>query len=128
MTGSIQLYLTNVLIGDPLNSPVLKASTNVPSDHIVYGKDLNHGGTVNFYISIKNIVIDSTKLSPSIAITLLDWTVSQAARLTNVVFNMPSYSSGHVGPATNYDSKSNVVMKDRTFYGRAVGMKLSSQQ
>jgi len=110
MESSIQLYVGTVVVGDPINPPVLKASANFPHDHIVYGKDPNHGGTINFYIAFKNIIIDSTAIDPSTSITLLDWTVSQATQLTNVVFRMPNYSTGHTGLSTQYDYNSNVIL------------------
>ncbi|KAL2219267.1 putative exo-beta-1,3-glucanase [Thermoascus aurantiacus ATCC 26904] len=128
MESSIQLYVGTVVVGDPINPPVLKASANFPHDHIVYGKDPNHGGTINFYIAFKNIIIDSTAIDPSTSITLLDWTVSQATQLTNVVFRMPNYSTGHTGLSTQYDYNSNVILNDLTFYGGVVGMRLSGQQ
>lgn len=87
MNSSIQLYIGTVLMGDPLNPPVLKAIANFPNDHIVYGKDPNQPGDNNFYITVKNIIIDSTDIAASTSITLLDWTVSQATQLTNVVFS-----------------------------------------
>ena len=58
MEGSIQLYVGTVIVGDPLNPPILKASSNFPNDHIIYGKDPNHDGTINFYMAFKNIIID----------------------------------------------------------------------
>ncbi|KAJ6101768.1 hypothetical protein N7486_004195 [Penicillium sp. IBT 16267x] len=128
VTGSIQLYVGTLLVGDPLNPPVIKAAANFPNDHIVYGKDPNQGGTTNFYIGIKNIIIDSTAVSPSQSIALLDWTVSQATQLANVVFNMPDYSTGHVGVTSQYDYNSNIILNDLTFYGGATGLKLSGQQ
>lgn len=87
MSKSIQLFVGTVLMGNPLNPPILQATADFPDDHIVYGKDPNHDGTVNFYIAVKNLVIDSTKINPATSITLLDWTVSQATQLTNVVFS-----------------------------------------
>ncbi|OCL04180.1 glycoside hydrolase family 55 protein [Glonium stellatum] len=128
MEGSIQLYVGTVIVGDPLNPPVLKASSNFPNDHIVYGKDPNHDGTINFYMAFKNIIIDSTNVSGSTTITLLDWTVSQATQLTNVVFNMPNFSTGHTGLSTTYGYNSNVILNDLTFYGGVVAMSLSGQQ
>jgi glucan 1,3-beta-glucosidase len=110
MEGSIQLYVGTVIIGDPLNPPILKASSNFPNDHIVYGKDPNHDGTINFYMAFKNIIIDSTSVSGSTTITLMDWTVSQATQLTNVVFNMPDFSTGHTGLSTTYGYNSNVIL------------------
>lgn len=128
MSSSIQLYVGTLLVGNPLNPPVLKAASSFPSDHIVYGKDPHQGGTTNFYIGIKNIIIDSTAVSPSQSIALLDWTVSQGTQLANVVFNMPNYSTGHVGVTSQYDYNSNVILNDLTINGGATGLKLSGQQ
>ncbi|RFU32374.1 Beta-glucosidase/Glucan 1,3-beta-glucosidase/Glucan endo-1,3-beta-D-glucosidase, partial [Scytalidium lignicola] len=127
MEGSLQLYVGTVIIGDALNPPTLKASSNFPNDHIIYGKDPNQGGTVNFYMGIKNIGIDSTSVSTTKAIALLDWTVSQATQLTNIVFNMPDFSD-HVGITTQYDSNSNIILNDLTFFGGSIGIELSGQQ
>lgn len=87
LTSSLQLYVGTVLMGDPLNPPILKAASNFPNDHVVFGKDPNQGGTINFYIAVKNLIIDSTNVDKDHAITLIDWTVSQATQLTNVVFS-----------------------------------------
>ncbi|RAL02841.1 glycoside hydrolase family 55 protein [Aspergillus ibericus CBS 121593] len=128
MKSSLQLYVGTVIIGDPTDPPVLKASSDFADDHIIYGKDPNFGGTINFYIGIKNVILDSTDIDADKAITLLDWTVSQATQLTNVGFNMPNYSSAHVGLTTQYDYNSNLILNDLWFKGGAIGMKLSGQQ
>jgi glucan 1,3-beta-glucosidase len=128
MTGSLQLYVGTLLVGDPINPPVLKAAANFPNDHIIYGKDPNQDGTVNFYIGLKNIIIDSTAVNPSQNIALLDWTVSQATQLANVEFNMPDFSTGHVGVTSQYGFNSNLILNDLTINGGAVGLKLSGQQ
>lgn len=128
MTGSLQLYVGTVLVGDPINPPVLKAAADFPNDHIIYAKDPNYDGTINFYIGLKNVIIDSTAVSPSQDIALLDWTVSQATQLTNVVFNMPNYSTGHVGVTSQYGYNSNIILNDLTFNGGAYGLQLSGQQ
>jgi glucan 1,3-beta-glucosidase len=109
MTGSIQLYVGTVIIGDALNPPILKASSNFQNDHIIYGKDPNQPGTVNFYMALKNVQIDSTSVPTSKTLALLDWTVSQGTQLTNVYFNMPTYSS-HIGLTTQYDYNSNTIL------------------
>ena len=100
---SLQLFTGTVLVGDPSNPPVLKAASGYSLDHIVYAKDPNHEGTNNFYIGIKNIVLDSKSLS------LLDWTVSQATQLANVAFHMPT-GSKHTGLTTQYDYNSNIIV------------------
>lgn len=123
MKSSLQLYVGTVIIGDPTNPPVLKASSDFKDDHIIYGKDPNFGGTINFYIGIKNIIIDSTGIGTDKSITLLDWTVSQATQLTNVGFNMPTNTAKHVGLTTQYDYNSNlilVIMSSTRWYGLAL--------
>ncbi|KAK7714001.1 hypothetical protein SLS57_007288 [Botryosphaeria dothidea] len=132
----LQLYIGTVIVGDAVNPPVLKAASGFSGDHIVYGKDPRqylNGGTINFYIGIKNVVIDSTAIPASTGITLLDWTVSQATQITNVVFQMPNYSTGHIGMRTGeWDGdqgyNSNIIINDLTFNGGKVGIWASGQQ
>lgn len=128
MENSLQLYVGTVLVGDAINPPILKAASDFPNDHIVYAKDPNFGGTINFYVGIKNLVIDSTAVNANNSLTLLDWTVSQATQLANVVFNMPDYSTGHTGISSQYDYNSNVILNDLTFNGGAYGVNMSGQQ
>ncbi|KAL3453731.1 pectate lyase superfamily protein-domain-containing protein [Aspergillus insuetus] len=128
LNGALQLYVGTVIVGDPTNPPILKAQPGFSGDHMVYAKDPNFGGTINFYIGIKNIVLDSTGLNATLSMTLLDWTVSQATQLSNVVFNMPQSPTAHVGLTTQYDYNSNIIVNDLRFNGGNVGMKLNGQQ
>ena len=132
MANSLQLYRGTVLLGDATQLPTLKAVAGFPNDHIIYGKDPNQPGTNNFMIAIKNIVLDSTNVDPASQITLLDWTVSQATQLTNVIFDMPNFSTGHKGLTTQYNThtagNSNIIINDLTFNGGAVGMEVNGQQ
>jgi glucan 1,3-beta-glucosidase len=135
MAKSLQMRLGTVLMGDPTNPPTLLATSSFANDHIIYGKDPVQPGTNNFYIAIKNLVIDSTNIDKDKTIAHLDWTVSQATQLTNIVFRMPNFSTGHTGVTVsiNYPNdgsgyNSAVIMNDLTFNGGAVGMRLSGQQ
>ncbi|KAL4897565.1 pectate lyase superfamily protein-domain-containing protein [Aspergillus ambiguus] len=128
LKSSLQIYVGTVIMGDPTNPPILRAAPGFSGDHIVYGKDPYFQGTVNFYIGFRNVVLDSTQVDPGLEFTLLDWTVSQATQLTNVVFNMPSRGSKHVGVTSQYDYNSNIIMSDLTFNGGSIGMHLSGQQ
>lgn len=133
MTKSIQMRLGTVLMGDPTNLPTLKAASNFPNSHIIYAKDPVQGGTNQFYIAIKNLIIDSNSIDKDKAITHIDWTVSQATQLTNVIFNMPNYSTGHKGVTTGTWSgpdgwNSALILNDLTFNGGAIGMELHGQQ
>lgn len=106
----LQLYIGTVIVGDPTNPPVLKASSKFDNDHVIYSKDPNFGGTINFYIGIKNVVIDSTTVDPNRRLVLLDWTVSQATQLGNVVFRMPQGAEGHIGLTTEFAYNSNIIV------------------
>ncbi|KAF2091544.1 glycoside hydrolase family 55 protein [Saccharata proteae CBS 121410] len=128
MNTSLQLYIGTVIVGDPLDPPVLKAVPEFSEDHMIYGKDPGTVGTNNFFIAMKNVVIDSTNIDKDNSITLLDWGVSQATQLNNVVFTMPMYSTGHIGISMQYDYNSNVILSDLTFNGGAYGMNITGQQ
>lgn len=135
MTKSIQLRLGTVLLGDATNPPTIKAVASFPSgQHIIYAKDPVQPGTNNFYIAIKNLIIDSTDIDKATTVGHIDWTVSQATQLTNIVFNMPNFSTGHAGVtvALNYPGSdgfnSGIILNDLTFNGGATGMILNGQQ
>ena len=131
MSHSIQMVAGTVLMGDPTNPPVLKATSTFSDSNIVFGKDPHSGndGTTAFYVAIKNIVLDSTSVNPSSTITLLDWTVSQATQVTNVVFNMPDFSTGHTGIGLVSGAggfNSNIILNDLIFNGGATGIDFSN--
>ncbi|GMG41053.1 unnamed protein product [Aspergillus oryzae var. brunneus] len=123
---SLQLFTGTVLVGDPSNPPVLKAASGYSLDHIVYAKDPNHEGTNNFYIGIKNIVLDSTGVDSAKSLSLLDWTVSQATQLANVAFHMPT-GSKHTGLTTQYDYNraTDIVFLGCQFQQGAIGINAS---
>lgn len=85
LTAPIQLFVGTVIMGDPINPPTIKASAGFSGTFMIYGKDPNQGSTTNFYIGIKNIIIDSTNVAASQTLTLLDWSIAQATQLSNVV-------------------------------------------
>ena len=129
------MRLGTVLMGDPTDLPTLKAASNFPHSHIIYAKDPVQPGTNNFYIAVKNLIIDSNGFDKDKTISHIDWTVSQATQLTNIIFNMPNYSSGHTGvtAAINYPNdgsgyNSALIYNDLTFNGGATGIALSGQQ
>ncbi|KAF2084591.1 glycoside hydrolase family 55 protein [Saccharata proteae CBS 121410] len=133
LESALELYVGTVLVGDALNPPTLKASSGFSPEYMIYGKDSNLGGTDVFYVAIKNIILDSTNVDGATDITLLDWTVSQATQLTNVVFNMPDDSTGHTGMTAGLWSgdagyNSNIIINDISFKGGKIGMNLSGQQ
>jgi glucan 1,3-beta-glucosidase len=127
ISSPLQLYVGTVLMGNPLKPPTIIASESFDGDFLIHGKDPNLGSTNNFYIAIKNFILDSTNLPANSTFTLLDWSVSQATQLTNVVFNMPDYSTGHTGISMP-EQGSGTTMSYLTFNGGAIGINFSNQQ
>ncbi|KAI9855931.1 MAG: hypothetical protein M1813_009365 [Trichoglossum hirsutum] len=129
---TLQLYRETVLPCYATQLPALEAVTDFLNDHIIYGKDPHRPGTNNFMIAIKNIALDPNNVDPASQITLLDWTVSRATQLTDVIFEMPNSSTDHKGLTTQYNApeagNSNVIVNDLTFNGGAIGMDVSGQQ
>ena len=68
----LQLYVGTVLMGNPLDPAIIKASSDFQGNTLIYGKDPNQGSTTNFYIGIKNLVIDSTAVNKDKSLALLD--------------------------------------------------------
>ena len=124
----IQTYINTVIMGDPLDMPVLKAAHDFPAKHkfLWNGYEAFWGSTTNFYIGLKNVVLDSTSLPKHQNITLLDWAVSQAVQLTNVVFNMAE-GAAHTGLSMPAGG-SPLIMNDLIFQGGSVGIRMNEQQ
>ena len=113
-------------MGNPQNRPTIKAASNFSGDYLIYGKDPGQPSTTNFYIGMKNIILDSTSISNHTSFTLLDWSVSQATQLSGVVFNMPPYSS-HTGIAMP-EGGSGTMIGNLDFFGGACGINFNNQQ
>jgi glucan 1,3-beta-glucosidase len=126
MGSAIQSFVDTVIMGNPISRPTLKALSNFSNSTIIYGKDPGFGPTINFYQGIKNLIIDSTAVSHNNTITLLDWSVSQATQLTNVLFNMP-HNSLHTGVSTP-EGGSGTYLGDLEFVGGKYGINLNNQQ
>ncbi|RFU30600.1 hypothetical protein B7463_g5757, partial [Scytalidium lignicola] len=123
---SIQSWVDTMFIGNPISRPVLKASSTFNSSTLLFMKDPALDATINFYIQVKNLILDSTAFSPSTRLTLMDWSVSQATQLTNVLFRMPQ-GSQHTGVSTP-EGGSGTYMGNLDFEGGAVGINHNNQQ
>lgn len=129
LTRPIYNYVDTVIMGDPTNKPVLQAAdTWAEKDKfLLYGHDYNYDSTVNFYIGLKSIVLDSTLVPASQNITLLNWAVSQNVQLANVVFNMADKGTGHTGLSMP-EGGSPLIMNNLVFQGGSVGVRMNEQQ
>lgn len=125
--STLNLRVGTVITGDPLDPPVLKASSGFSDDTLINGYDSNAGQhETSFMTLLRNVVIDTTALSPETKVIALQWGVAQGAGLTNVKINMPSSSTGHTG--IDIDGGSTIAVTDVQITGGNVGINNSNQQ
>lgn len=94
--SQVNLLVNTFLVGDPLNMPIFLADPALGTNPVIQGFDNSQQSTTNFYTALRNIKIDTTKISTSTKAVALNWAVSQGCSLFNVIFNMPD-SSSHIG-------------------------------
>jgi len=130
-TYSVKSTLSNrvgtILMGDPTNRPTIKASASFTGNYLLVGHDTRYVGLVAFYHGIKNLVFDTTALSPTRKIAILEWTVSQANQLSNVRFNMAPRARNHTG-ITTAGMATQLLYNDLQFVGGGVGISLTVTQ
>ena len=129
ITKPLHSHVDTVIMGDPTNKPVLQAAHDYSDEYkfLLYGYDSNYDATINFYIGLKNVVLDSTHVPPKQNITLLDWAVSQNVQLANVVFNMANGGTAHTGLSMP-EGGSPLIMNNLVFQGGSVGIRMNEQQ
>ena len=129
LSKPIHSYVQTVVVGDPTNMPILQAAPDFPASEkfLFYGFDSNYDSTINFYIGLRNVVLDSTLVPPSQNITLLDWAVSQNVQLSNVAFRMVKGGTAHTGLSMP-EGGSPLMMNDLVFEGGSVGIRMNEQQ
>ena len=112
LNRQLDLRLNTILVGDPNNRPILKASTSFSGDTVVNGFDFaSHaaGGTTTFFVAVKNIIIDTTNVDRNSKLVALQWGVAQGCQLSNIDIRMPTNSGGHVGIALDQGSTTAVT-------------------
>jgi len=103
--STLRLTVGTIIVGNPLNPPVLKAAKDFDGEHLIMGYDSHNGNPeTSFAIVVKNVILDTTALDPNRHFTALQWGVAQGSGLTNVQVRMPSISTGHIGIDINAGS------------------------
>ncbi|THG96061.1 hypothetical protein EW026_g5707 [Hermanssonia centrifuga] len=141
VTTPIIPYYYTALVGDANNRPTLLADSNF----VVIDADVYTGGIAgpswncpssdpewycpvnNFFKSVRNFVIDTTRVPPDQYGTGLHWQVGQATSLINVHVEM-STASGNKHQGIYMENGSGGFMADLSFNGGAFGMWISNQQ
>lgn len=131
ISSSIQLFIGTQLLGDAISPPTIKASPISRNNTVVIdGYDFGQPSTTNFYIGVRNIIIDTTAVASDYTVYALNWAVSQATNLMNVDFIMPLYSQ-HIGIEMDGDDSgggSGLYFGDLTFTGGLIGILYNNQQ
>lgn len=119
------MYLYTQLVGDALNWPVIKASSDIGANYVINGFPFENGvhSTTNFHIQVRNLKIDVTDVATDVAVMCLNWAVAQATSLTNVEFDM-SKNSSHIGIVQNGENGGG----SGTFMGDLVGLLQSTKK
>jgi hypothetical protein len=96
--STLKLTVGTIIVGNPLNPPVLKAAKGFDGEYMIMGYDSHNGNPeTSFAIVMKNVILDTSGLDPDRHFTALQWGVAQGSGLTNVQIRMPLVSTGHVG-------------------------------
>jgi glucan 1,3-beta-glucosidase len=95
---TLDIRVGTIIVGDPLNRPVIKASSDFVGSTLINGQDPAAGHPeTTFMIALKDVILDTTSLDASATFTALQWGIAQGCALTNVDVNMPQGSLGHIG-------------------------------
>lgn len=80
VSKTVDLRLNTILVGDPNNPPVFKATAGFSAgSSVINGYDFathGTGGTTSFFVAIKNIVIDTTNVDKNRSVIVLNWGLS----------------------------------------------------
>ncbi|OBZ70776.1 Glucan 1,3-beta-glucosidase [Grifola frondosa] len=104
VSSPIIAYYYTQIIGDAKIPPTLLASANFVGIAVIDADPYLDGGAQwyinqnNFYRSVRNFVIDTTRMPASTSGTGIHWQVSQATSLMNIVFQLSTASgNAHQG-------------------------------
>ncbi|KAJ5410866.1 uncharacterized protein N7487_005225 [Penicillium crustosum] len=124
---TLNLTVGTIIVGNPLNPPIIKAGPGFRGDYLIMGYDSHNGNPeTSFATLVKNVILDTTALQPDRHVTALQWGVAQGSGLTNVKIRMPNDSTGHTGIDIN--AGSTIAVTDVHITGGAIGIKNSNQQ
>lgn len=102
---TLNLTVGTIIVGNPLNPPIIKAGPGFRGDYLIMGYDSHNGNPeTSFATLVKNVIVDTTALQPDRQFTALQWGVAQGSGLTNVKIRMPKDSTGHTGMDINAGS------------------------
>ncbi|KAF7973095.1 hypothetical protein HWV62_16194 [Athelia sp. TMB] len=143
VSRTLQISMYTQIIGDPTDTPTIFPASTFGANYVLDGFPNTNGAywnggnsPDNFYKSIRNLNIDTSKVAPNINVKCLNWAVAQATSLRYMTFTMVQ-NGVHQGidmqgtsVAANKDSNggSGTFMGDLTFVNGNIGLTVSNQQ
>lgn len=122
--STLSLTVGTIIVGNPLNPPVIKAAKGFDGEFLVMGYDSHNGNPeTSFAIVMKNVILDTTALDPNRKFTALQWGVAQGSGLTNVQIRMPTMSTGHIG--INIIAGSTIAVTDVVSFVKPTAIRMS---
>ncbi|KAI5309541.1 hypothetical protein KEM55_003012, partial [Ascosphaera atra] len=122
-------HIDTIIVGDPRDMPVFKPAGNFSkkAKFFIHGRDKDVGeqGENSFAVGLKNVIIDLTDFQSNQQLTALDWSVAQAAQLTNIHIKLRNYNGrgkdkGQIGIQQRRGST--LALSDITIEGGAIGI------
>ncbi|KZS93669.1 pectin lyase-like protein [Sistotremastrum niveocremeum HHB9708] len=132
VSSPIIAYYYTALVGDGRKLPTLLASAGFNGIAVIDADPYTASGQWyvnqdNFYRSVRNFIIDVTRMPATSSATGLHWQVSQATSLYNVIVNMSTASNtAHQG--IFMENGSGGFMGDLVFNGGKYGIWIGNQQ
>ncbi|KAI0746044.1 beta-1,3-glucanase [Earliella scabrosa] len=127
ISSPIVSYYYTQMIGDPKNMPTIIGSSNFAGIALIDSDPGWYVNQNNFYHSIRNFKLDTTRIAPGAFGTGIHWQVSQATSLINIVFQM-STAPGNAHQGIWMENGSGGFMGDLVFNGGKFGMWVGNQQ
>ncbi|KAG6066279.1 hypothetical protein E4U32_006310 [Claviceps aff. humidiphila group G2b] len=101
VSKTIKMRTDTIIMGDPIQPPVLKPAHDFDGDFLINGQDPATGimGELSFAVGLKNLILDTTSMKANHNFTALYWGVAQVAQLQNIKIQMPpsDKGKGHTG-------------------------------
>ncbi|KAG6040336.1 hypothetical protein E4U41_000893 [Claviceps citrina] len=109
---TIEMRTDTIIMGDATDPPVLKPADGFDGHVLINGRGVKPvlilncqdpatgiAGELSFAVGLKNLILDTTSITPNQSFTALYWGVAQVAQLQNIKIQMPrsSEGNGHTG-------------------------------
>ncbi|OAX38483.1 glycoside hydrolase family 55 protein [Rhizopogon vinicolor AM-OR11-026] len=135
VSSAIQTYYYTQMIGDAKNPPTFLASSSFNGFAVIDADPYIPNGwgaqwftnQINFYRSVRNLIIDLRQIPASNAAIGLHWQVAQSTSLMNIVVEM-STESGNNHQGIFMENGSGGFMGDLVFNGGKYGIQVGNQQ